>query len=228
MANFKISQWAREDQPREKLIQRGARALSTTELLATVIGSGHGVFSAIDLSRQILKSCNNDLNEFARLEYHDLIRFSGIGPARAVALVSAMELARRRKTTDSHSRIKITGSKDVYSCMQEFLLDQKIETFWALYLNRAHHLLHRQLISQGGVSGTLVDPKIVFKYALDHLASAIILVHNHPSGQLRPSEADRKLTAKLSEAGLILEIPVLDHIIFSNSGYFSFADESLI
>ncbi|MDH3709195.1 MAG: DNA repair protein RadC [Cyclobacteriaceae bacterium] len=226
--NFKISQWAREDRPREKLILRGAKALSTAELLATLIGSGNGKFSALDLARQVLKYCDNDLSRLAGLEYHDLVRFSGIGPARAVALVSAMEITRRRKNPEQRSKIKITGSNDVYHCMQDYLLDQKIETFWVLYLNRAHHLLHRQLISQGGVSGTLVDPKLVFKHALDHLASALIVVHNHPSGQLRPSEADRKLTDKLAEAGRIMEIPVLDHLIFSNSGYFSFADEALI
>ena len=224
--NFKISQWAREDRPREKLILRGAKALSTAELLATLIGSGNGKFSALDLARQVLNFCHNDLNRLAGLEYHDLVRFSGIGPARAVAMVSAMEIARRRKSP--RSKIKITGSNDVYHCMQDYLLDQKIETFWVLYLNRAHQLLHRQLISQGGVSGTLVDPKLVFKHALDHLASALILIHNHPSGQLKPSEADRKLTAKLADAGRIMEIPVLDHLIFSNSGYFSFADEALI
>ena len=224
----RISQWALEDRPREKLISNGVGNLSTAELLATLIGSGSGSYNALDLARNILGQVNNDLNELAALEYKDLIRFHGIGQARAVTIVSAMELARRRGSQQPGSKRKISGSLDIYQLMQPYLLDKKIESFWAVYLNRAHCVIHRQLISQGGVSGTLVDPKLVFKFALDHLASALILVHNHPSGQLRPSDADRKLTRKLSEAGRTMEIPILDHLIFTNSGYFSFADEALL
>ena len=225
---IKISQWAKEDRPREKLIIKGARALSTAELLATLIGSGSGAFNALEVARQVLRAHNHDLHQLAALEYRDLLKFHGIGKAKAVTIVSAMELGRRRKAQEYQSRVKITSSTEVYRLMQGYLMDQKVENFWVLYLNRAHQVIHRQLISQGGVSGTLVDPKLIFKYALEHLASALILVHNHPSGQLKPSEADKKLTDKLVAAGQNLEIPVLDHIIFTNSGYFSFADESLM
>ena len=227
-AKIKISQWANEDRPREKLIIQGAQALSSVELLATLIGSGSGECNALDVARNVLKAHNHDLHQLAALEYQDLIKFHGIGKAKAVTIVSAMELGRRRKAQGHQSRAKITSSHDVYRLMQSLLLDQKVENFWVVYLNRAHQVIHRQLISRGGVSGTLVDPKLVFKYALDHLASAVILIHNHPSGQLKPSEADKNLTRKLVVAGQNLEIPVLDHLIFTNSGYFSFADESLI
>lgn len=227
-SRLRISQWAHEDRPREKLMKNGVTNLSTAELLATLIGSGSGGYNALDLSREILRSVNHDLSQLAALDYNQFMKFTGIGKARAASIVSAMELGRRRHGQDPQSKIKISGPEDVYQMMRSCLLDKKIESFWAVYLNRAHQVVHKQLISQGGVSGTLVDPKLVFKYALDHLASALVLIHNHPSGQLNPSQADILLTKKLSAAGKTLEIAILDHIIFANSGYFSFADESLI
>ncbi len=223
-----ISRWATGDRPREKLVNIGADNLTDTELLATLIGSGSARYNAIDLARQILLSVNHDLEQLGSLEYRDLIRFPGIGNAKAITLLSALELGRRRNGYAPSVRFKVGGSGHVYKLMQPKLLDKKTEMFWAIYLNRAHTVIKIQQISQGGVSGTLVDPKLVFKHALDHLASALILVHNHPSGQLKPSEADIRLTKKLLTAGRLMEIPVIDHLIFTNSGYFSFADEGIL
>ena len=223
-----ISQWASGDQPREKLIKIGAENLSDTELIATLLGSGSGKYNAIELARQVLISVDQNLEELGALEYHDLIQVPGIGNAKAIALLSAIELGRRRSGYSPPRRFKINGSQHIYKLMQPKLLDKKMEVFWVVYLNRAHLVIKTQQISQGGVSGTLVDPKLIFKHALNQLASVIVLVHNHPSGQLNPSEADIRLTKKLVAAGKLMEIPVVDHLIFTNSGYFSFADEGLI
>lgn len=223
-----ISQWASDDRPREKLVKNGAGHLSDTELLAILISSGSGKYNAIDLARQILVSVDQSLEQLGALEYQDFIQFPGIGTAKAITLLSAIELGRRRNGCLPPTRFKIGGSQDVYKLMQPKLLDKKTEMFWVVYLNRAHLVLKTQQISQGGVSGTLVDPKLIFKHALNHLASSIVLVHNHPSGQLKPSDADISLTKKLVSAGRTMEIPVLDHLIFTNSGYFSFADQGLI
>lgn len=223
-----ISQWAEDDRPREKLIKTGVGNLTDTELIATLIGSGNGQHNALDVARQILMSVQHNLDQLGSLEYQDLIRFPGIGTAKAITLLSAMEIGRRRTSSTPASRLKVSGSNDVYKLMQPKLLDQKLEMFWVVYLNRAHMVIKLQQISQGGVSGTLVDPKVIFKHALNHLASSIVLVHNHPSGQLKPSQADINLTRKLVTAGKLMEIPVLDHLIFANTGYFSFADETLL
>ena len=223
-----ISQWADDDRPREKLLKLGAGNLSDAELLATVIGSGSGNSNAVDLARQILLSVDYNLDKLGALEYQDLIGFTGIGNAKAIALLSAIELSRRRNNCSPISGFKVSGSQQVYKLMRPKLLDKKLEFFWVVYLNRAHLVIQTKQISQGGVSGTMVDPKLIFKHALSLLASAIILVHNHPSGQLNPSQADLSLTKKLVSAGKLMEIPVIDHLIFTNSGYFSFADEGLI
>jgi len=223
-----ISQWACDDRPREKLIRLGAGNLSNAELLATVIGSGSGKYNALDLARQILLSVDYNLDKLGTLEYQDLVGFTGIGNAKAIALLSAIELSRRRNNCSPISGFKVSGSQHVYKLMRPKLLDKKLEFFWVVYLNRAHMVIQTKQISQGGVSGTMVDTKLIFKHALSQLASAIVLVHNHPSGQLKPSQADLNLTKKLVSAGKLMEIPVIDHLIFTNSGYFSFADEGLI
>jgi DNA repair protein RadC len=225
---FPISKWAASDQPREKLIKDGAGHLSDSELVAILIGSGTGKYNAIDLARQILLSVNYNLDQLGSLEYQDLIRFPGIGDAKAILLLSAIELGRRRSGCLPQTKFKIGRSQHVYKLMQPMMLDKKTEAFWVVYLNRAHQVVKCQKISQGGVSGTLVDPKVIFKHAVNLLSSSVILVHNHPSGQLKPSEADLRLTRKLVSAGELIEIKVIDHLIFTNSGYFSFADEGLI
>ena len=230
MANpykLNIKQWAEEDRPREKLLLKGKSALSNAELLGILIGSGTRELTAVDLAKMILEQNNNDLNKIARLNVQELKKFKGIGDARAINIVSALELGRRRTTAESVLE-KITGSADVYECMKPALTDLPHEEFWLLLLNRANKIIKKQPISQGGVSGTVADPKLIFNHALNHLASSVILVHNHPSGNTKPSEADKRLTKQLFEAGKLLEIAVLDHIIFTDNAYFSFADENLL
>ncbi len=222
-----IKQWAEEDRPREKLLLKGKSVLSEAELIGILIGSGTRTLTAVDLAKQILHSVNNNLNQLAKLSVNDLKKFKGIGEAKAINIVSALELGRRRKEADQPKVIKITSSKLAYEIMRPYLQDIPHEEFWILLLNRANQLLKPVAISHGGVSGTVADPKIIFKTALDALASSIILVHNHPSGNLKPSQTDLNLTKKLKEAGRVLEIPVLDHLIYTDSGYFSMADEGV-
>jgi DNA repair protein RadC len=220
-----INNWAEEDRPREKLLLKGRAALSDAELLAILIGSGTITESAVDVAKNVLHLAGNDLNELAKLSIKDLTKAKGIGEARAITIVSALELGRRRKETEPVKKPKITCSKDIYELIRPDLIDLPVEEFWVILLNRANMVMRKVKISEGGVAGTVADPKVIFKAALEQLASAIILVHNHPSGNLSPSQADRDLTKKIKEAGHLLEIPVLDHIIFTDHQYLSFADE---
>ena len=222
-----IKSWAEEDRPREKLLLKGKGALSNAELIAILIGSGTKALSAVDVSKQILNSVNNDLHKLAKLTKKDLTKIRGSGDAKAIAIISALELGRRRKDSEWAPKIKIQSSEDAYQAMKPNLLDLQQEEFWVILLDRSNSIMRKQAISQGGVSGTVADPKVIFKSALEHLASSIILVHNHPSGNKKPSQADISLTKKLKGAGVMLEIPVLDHIIFTDNGYFSFIDEGL-
>jgi DNA repair protein RadC len=227
--SIKISQLAEEDRPREKLILKGKSVLSDAELIAILLGSGTKSLSAVDLAKHILSSVNYDLSQLAKLSISDLKKFKGIGEAKAITIVSALELGRRRKlVTALPQKVKISASSDVFQLMKPELLDEPVEYFYILLLNRANYVIKKQFISKGGTNGTVADPKIIFKHALDNLASSIILVHNHPSGNLKPSEQDRRLTARLKEVGKNLEVPVLDHVIFTDVAYFSFADEGLI
>ncbi len=223
-----IKSWAEEDRPREKLVLKGKAALSEAELIAAIIGSGTPSCSAVDVSKGILNSIGNNLNHLAKLTVKDLMKFKGIGEAKAVGIVSAMELGRRRKEADIEKKPKISCSKDAYILMKSELMDLAHEEFWCLLLNRGNSVIKKQLVSSGGVSGTVADPKLIFKAALEELASSVILVHNHPSGNRQPSHADKLLTKKMKEAGRALEISLLDHIIFTEDGYFSFADENLL
>jgi DNA repair protein RadC len=221
-----IKQWAEEDRPREKLLLKGKAVLSEAELIGILIGSGTRTLTAVDLAKQILHSVNNNLNILAKLSINALKKFNGIGEAKAISIVSALELGRRRKETEYPKVVKITSSKSVYEIMHPYLQDLSHEEFWIILLNRANQLIAKPLpISQGGVSGTIVDPKIIFNKALEVIASNIILVHNHPSGNLKPSQADINITKKIKEAGQLLEIPVLDHLIYTDSSYLSMADE---
>lgn len=223
-----IKSWAEEDRPREKLLLKSKAALSDAELIGILIGSGTASMSAVDLAKQILNHTKNDLNELAKLSVKELMKFKGIGEAKAISIVSAMELGRRRKDTAAGKKINITCSEDAYQAIRPELLDVKHEEFWVLLLNRSNTVIKKKLVSSGGVTGTVADPKIIFKAALEELACGIILVHNHPSGNLTPSHADVNLTKKMKEAGRLLEIPVLDHIIFTDNSYFSFADENML
>ena len=223
-----IKDWSAQDQPREKLLAHGRKSLSDAELIAILIGSGTRNESAVDLSKKILASVDNDLVKLARLEVRDLTKFNGIGNAKAIAIVAALELGRRRKGTDKNVRSKITSSNDAYLALLPKMQDLNTEEFWVLMLNRQNEIIELKQISSGGVAGTVVDPKVIFKHALQFLASGIILSHNHPSGNLKPSKADLTITQKLKSAGESLEINVLDHLIISEQGYYSFADEGIM
>ena len=226
--SLNIKSWAEEDRPREKLVLKGKAALSEAELIAAIIGSGTPSSSAVDVSKGILNAIGNNLNHLAKLSVKDLMKFKGIGEAKAVGIVSAMELGRRRREAEIEKRPKISSSKDVYVLMKSGLMDLPHEEFWCLLLNRGNVVIKKHLVSSGGVSGTVADPKLIFKAALEELASGVILVHNHPSGNRQPSHADKQLTKKMKDAGRSLEISLLDHIIFTEDGYFSFADENLL
>jgi DNA repair protein RadC len=223
-----IKNWAAEDRPREKLLLKGKSALSDAELIAILLGTGTTTLSAVDLAKNILQSAGNNLHELARLSIKDLTKIKGIGEAKAITIIAALELGRRRKELEQEEKPKIGSSRDAYEILKSELLDIPHEEFWILLLNRANRVIKKSQISQGGVAGTVADPKIIFKIALEELASGVILAHNHPSGNLNASQADIDLTKKLKEAGKLLEIQVLDHIIVAGQNYLSFADEGLL
>ena len=223
-----ITAWAEEDRPREKMLLKGKAALSDAELIAIIIGSGTVNEDAIALAQRILDSVNANLSELGRRSIKDLMKFKGIGEAKAISITAAVELGRRRQFSDVMQKDTLTSSRDVFDMMLPQLIDLPYEEFWILQLNRANHVMGRARISAGGVSGTVVDSKMVFKPAIEVLATSIILVHNHPSGNLKPSQADIELTRKLKEAGKHLDIAVLDHIIVAYSGFYSFADENIM
>ncbi len=226
--SLKITDWAAGDRPREKLIEKGTSSLSDAELLGILISSGTKDKSAVDLGRELLCMAGNNLNNLAKLSVSDLRKLHGIGPARAVTIAAALELGRRRKLSDIQDTIQIKASKDVADIFQPLLSDLSHEEFWILYLNRSNKVITRMKLSQGGVSGTVTDVRIVMKKAVELLASGIILCHNHPSGNLNPSEADSKITRKIKEAGSFMDIQLLDHLIISDKDYYSFADNGLI
>lgn len=224
-SHLSISQWAEDDRPREKLLRQGRRALSDAELIAILIGSGSRNESAVELSKRILKESDNDLNKLATLLVEDLCDFKGIGIAKAVSVVAALELGRRRKETPEAVKKQITSSQDAFEVLRSQYADLNHEEFWILLVNQANRVQSKQLISRGGRAGTVVDAKLVFETALRHKATSIILSHNHPSGNLKPSDQDRTLTKKIIEGGKLLDVRVLDHLIFSNDTYYSFSDE---
>ncbi len=221
-----ISSWAEEDRPREKMLLQGRRVLSDAELIAILIGSGSKQESAVELSRRILAESDHDLNKLAMLSIKDLTsgRFKGIGEAKAICIIAALELGRRRKETISQERPQITSSKDVFQIMIPTYADLNHEEFWIVLLNTANRVIGKHKLSKGGRAGTVVDVKILFEEVLSYKATSVILTHNHPSGNLSPSDQDRVLTKRISEAGKLLDIKVLDHLIFSNNDYYSFSD----
>lgn len=223
-----IKNWAVEDRPREKMLSKGIRALSDAELIAILIGSGNSKETAVELSRRILASVKNNLNDLAKLSVDDLQKFKGIGEAKAINIIAALELGRRRKESNTDEKMQINGSDDVARIFQPLLGDLPHEEFWVLMLNRSNRVIDKQMVSQGGISGTVIDVRIILKAAVERLASAIILCHNHPSGNLQASEADRSITKKIKDAGALMDIAVLDHVIIGNEKYFSFADEGII
>jgi DNA repair protein RadC len=225
--SLSIRNWAVEDRPREKMLSAGTQSLSDAELIAILIGSGTKNNSAVDLARQILHMAGNNLDKLGKYSVSDLRKLKGIGQARAVSIVAALELGRRRKLSGSPEDIKITGSSEVFALMYPILSDLSYEEFWVLFLNRSNRVIHKNKISQGGITGTVTDIRLILKKALDHLATSLIICHNHPSGNLQPSEADITITRKLKESSALMDISLLDHIIIAGKSYFSFADEGM-
>ncbi|WP_313803581.1 RadC family protein [Flavobacterium sp.] len=226
--NFAIKYWAEDDKPREKLMLKGKSVLSDAELIAILIGSGSRNESAVELSKRILISVDNNLNALGKLSVKQLTNFKGIGEAKAISIVAATELGRRRKSEESLELTKITSSKAVFEIMQPIIGELLHEEFWVLYLNNSNKVVYKTQISKGGITGTVVDTRIIYKIALEYNATSVILSHNHPSGSLIASEADIQITKKLKEAGKHLDISVLDHVIVTETNYFSFADEGIL
>ncbi len=218
-----IINWHDDDKPREKFMNKGRAACSDSELMAILIRSGTTEMTAVDLAKALMSSVGNNINELAKLNVRDLTKIKGMGEAKALTILAALELGRRRSDIISVKKRKINGSEPVYEAMRPYLMDKTHEEFWILLLNRGNYIMRAIQVSVGGISGTATDIKMIFKIALD-MASSLILVHNHPSGQLIPSLADKVLTAQIKEAGRLLDLPVQDHMIFTDDGYYSFKD----
>jgi DNA repair protein RadC len=225
---MKITEWAEADRPREKLLEKGIGALSDAELIAILIGSGTVSMSAVDLSKHILASAGNDLHQLSKLSVKDLQKFKGIGEAKAITIVSALELGRRRKEQDAVQRPRILASKEAYELLKPDLLYLSVEEFWVILLNQSSFVIKKMKVGIGGMTSTLADVRVVFKLALENMATGIIVAHNHPSGTTKPSKSDEELTWKFKEAGEVLDITLWDHLIFTDNGYYSFADEGAL
>ena len=222
-----INQWSEDDRPREKFLLKGKSTLSDSELLAILIGSGSRNESAVQLCQRILASCENNLNTLGKMSVSQLMQFKGIGEAKAISIAAALELGRRRRAEDAIELKKITSSKAVFDIMQPIIGELPHEEFWVLYLNNSNKVIYKAQLSKGGITGTVVDIRIIFKIAFEQNATGLILSHNHPSGKLMASEADLKITKRIKEAGQTLEIQVLDHLIITENGYLSFQDEGI-
>ena len=228
LTSFSIKNWSHDDQPREKLRDKGKSTLSDAELVAILIGSGNREESAVALSKRILASVDNNLNALGKLSLKQFMTFKGIGEAKAITIAAALELGRRRRGNEALIKHKISSSASVFELMQPIIGELPHEEFWILYLNNSNKVIQKNQLSKGGITGTLVDVRLALKTALEVGAVGLILAHNHPSGTLKPSEADKHLTQKLKVAAQSLDIKVLDHLIITESSYFSFADESIL
>jgi len=225
---YPIRQWAKDDKPREKLLSKGSEALSDSELLAILINQGSKEKSAVELAKEVIRLGKNNLNELGKVSIKELMKIKGIGEAKAITIAAALELGRRRQAGNSLEKLVVSNSSDVANYLQTFLKDYRHEVFAVIFLNRANKINHFEIISKGGISGTVADPRIILKKALEEDAVNMILCHNHPSGSLKPSKADEELTTKIKEAAKYFDIKVIDHIIVSDNGYYSFADEGLL
>jgi len=226
--HFSIKNWSEDDQPREKLLYKGKNALSDAELVAILIGSGSRNESAVELCKRILQQNNNQLHQLQKQSIQQLMQFKGIGEAKAITIVAALELAKRLQLSETKELTKIGSSEDVFKLMQPIIGDLPHEEFWVLLLNNSNKIIYKLQLSKGGLTQTVVDIRMLFKTALEHLATALILVHNHPSGQLVASGADKDITQKIKLAGNSLDIKLLDHLIITQTGYFSFADDDIL
>ncbi len=225
---YTIKQWSADDRPREKLLTKGAENLSDSELVAILIGGGSRGKSALDLAKEVLKLGKNNLTDLSKLSVKELMKIKGIGEAKAITIASALELGRRRHASSPREKSIVNASADVAKYLQTLLKDHRHEVFAVLFLNRANKINHFEIVSTGGITGTVADPRIILKKALEEDAVSIILCHNHPSGSLKPSRADEELTQKIKEAARYFDIKVMDHLIVSDDGYYSFADEGLL
>ncbi|MEO8961824.1 MAG: DNA repair protein RadC [Ginsengibacter sp.] len=223
-----IKSWAPDDRPREKLLAKGKESLSDSELLAILINSGSGKDSAVDVAKKVLRLGEDNLDELGKLTIKDMMSIKGIGEARAITLVAALELGRRRHSSAALDKKKVRSSAEIAAFLRTSLKDHSYEVFAVVFLNRASKVNHFEIMSKGGLTNTIVDPRLIFLKALEVQATSIVLCHNHPSGNLTPSRADEELTTRLKNAGMLLDIKVLDHLIVSNEGYYSFADNGLI
>lgn len=228
MEKLTIKSWALDDRPREKLVAKGKNALSDAELIAILIGSGNRNESAVALSKRILNSVKGNINALAKLSVEKLMTFKGIGEAKAISIITGLELGKRRQLERALEKPKITSSKDGFNIMQPIIGDLEHEEFWVLFLNNSNKVLAKNQISKGGLTATIVDVRLLFKQALELTSVAMIVCHNHPSGKLEPSSADKQLTQKIKQAGTTLDIKLLDHLIITEKAYFSFADEGLL
>ncbi|MGZ5188197.1 MAG: RadC family protein [Kaistella sp.] len=219
---------AEDDRPREKFLLKGKNSLSDAELLAIIMGSGNREDSAVELGRKILNSVENNWHNLSLLQISDLMKFKGVGEAKAISIATALEIGRRRAAQEVPDKIQISESKDIYKVLQPYLSDLRTEEFWAVFLNQNNRILGKSKLSSGGINQSVVDVRILFKTALEHFATGIAIAHNHPSGNLKPSHDDLKITKQIAEAGKILCIQLLDHLIISQNSYFSFADENLL
>lgn len=228
IGKLSIKNWSEEDQPREKLMTQGRQVLSDAELIAILIGSGNRQESAIELCKRILNESDNNLNQLAKLSVNDLMKFKGIGEAKAISIVAALEIGRRRKSEETINKVQVTSSHAAYEYIRPVLEDLPHEEFWIILLSKANKITGKQLISRGGVSETSADIKLIFKKAIESLCSSIILSHNHPSGNLKPSQSDINLTNKIKEAGKLFDFKILDHIIIGDNEYYSFNDNGIM
>jgi len=226
--NNTIKQWAEDDKPREKLLNKGKNSLTDAELVAILINSGNRKETAVDLSRRILKDNHDNLIDLSRMSIHDLMQYAGIGEAKAISIIAALELGKRRRHCEARELKKVKTSHDAFEYLYGFVSDLNYEQFWVLFLDRANQMIGIKQISDGGVAGTVADPKKIFKLALEANASSVVLCHNHPSGQLKPSPQDITLTKKMVAAGETIEIKVLDHLIIGGNTFYSFADEGML
>ena len=225
--NLSIKCWAEDDRPREKMLMKGIHNLSKAELLAIILGSGSKKQSAVDLAKEILYAYKGKLDKLERASIKDLQKFKGVGPVKAINLKAALEFARRVQREQAET-VKFSSPNEVFKLMQPILASLNNEEFWVLYLNQSNLLIHKQRISSGGLTATVVDSRLIFKLAFEHSSTSVILCHNHPSGNLSPSQADKDITNTLVKAGNLLNIAVLDHLIVTNKGYFSFNEEGLM
>lgn len=223
-----INQWAEEDRPREKMMKKGADALSDAELLAILIGSGNTDETAVELMKRILASCSNNLNELAKWDIHNFSAFKGFGPAKSITIMAALELGKRRKLQEPKERSQITCSTDVYNLLHPLMCDLSQEEFWILLLNQANKVIDKVRISTGGIDGTYADVRSILREALLQRATGLILIHNHPSGNPQPSGEDKRLTAHINQAAQTMNIRLSDHVIICDGKFYSFADEGEI